>query len=520
MKDLSKLSIWLQTQFGKEASNPFSLKLRLLRWVCQRWFLIFCVAVKSDFIPTKFHTYLANELQRFYLSVKNGTDERMMIECQPQIGKSTIASELFPAWILGKEAWPIIVASYGASLAEVKSSNCRDIVNGEVYKMIFPKTLLHPETAAKDYWKTTSGGSYRAVGVGGPLTGNPGKILIGDDLFKDAADAESATVREGTHTWWKKVFYTRKQSKSGMMVINTRWHLDDVSGRLIQVQEQHEANGTDSRLYDQWKRLRFPAFAEDDEYINGELFRKKGEVLCPERFTKEDMEKTKNGMDTTDWSSLYMQNPILAENAEFKKEWFRYFEESEIRLKELTYLTLVDLAISQKQAADNTVVRTIAVERSTGYWYLIEETAGHLDPLETVDAVFFHAKTYRSHVWIESVAYQAALPKFIMEKQRKDRVFFNVDELKHTKGKSKEARIRGLIARYKAGVIFHRRSDKDLETELLQFPKGRHDDRIDCLAFALEVAEGAMPSETPKEKQRREKEEAVAFDPFASITKI
>src|ERR1017187_6051582 len=99
-----------------------------LRKMCQDIFLAFCLAVKKDFMPTKFHTHLAYELQRMYLSIKSGQDERLMIEVQPQIGKSTLGSELFPAWILGHEAWPLGVASYGTSLAEVKSQNCRDIV--------------------------------------------------------------------------------------------------------------------------------------------------------------------------------------------------------------------------------------------------------------------------------------------------------------------------------------------------------------------------------------------------------
>ena len=130
----------------------------LLRKICQAGFLEFCLAVKPDYIATKFHKTIANKLQKFYEEVRDGKDQNIMLEMQPQIGKSTLVSELFPAWVLGKEAWPVIVASYGSDLAQQKSSNCRDIVNSDVYQMIFPDSKLNPETAAKDYWKTTNGG--------------------------------------------------------------------------------------------------------------------------------------------------------------------------------------------------------------------------------------------------------------------------------------------------------------------------------------------------------------------------
>jgi hypothetical protein len=521
MSDISKLLKFLPPE--TELPVGFSDE-RLLRWMCQRSFLAFCMAVKPDFIPTKFHIYLAEKFQQIYEDTKNKIDRRYIIACPPQLGKSTITTQLFPAWVLGRENWPVICASYSADLAERNSMFCREFLNSDTYKIIFPRTRLNPDSTSKSYWQTNRGGAYRAVGTMGGLTGYSARILLADDLLSSQADAESATISDGVWSWFKTVFYTRKQSKSAMVLIATRWSLNDPTGRLIDQQQMYKGLNLAAGSYDKWDYLSFPAIAEADEDFGDGWTRKAGEVICPERFTLEDMVKTRNSLvsegKVQEWSSLYQQEPILQENAEFKNEWFRYFEEKDIAHKELTYITMVDLAISQAKAADNTVVRTIAVERNTGYWYLMEETAGHLDPLETVDAIFFHAKTYRSHVWIESVAYQAALPKFILEKQRKDRVYFNVDELKHAKGKSKEARIRGLIARYKAGTIFHRRSDTALQVELLQFPKGRHDDRIDCLAFALEVADGAMPSETPKEKEKREKEEKVDFDPFASISKI
>jgi predicted phage terminase large subunit-like protein len=488
--------------------------------MCQKGFLEFCLAVNPSYVATRFHTYIAGQLQDLYEKVRDGKDENYLLEVQPQIGKSTLASELFPAWVLGKEKWPVIVASYGASLAEQKSSNCRDIINSQVYQMIFPKTKIQQETSAKDYWKTTIGGSYRAVGVGGGLTGMSGKILIADDLFKDFADAASETIRDSTWKWWQTVFMSRKQSKSGVLLVNTRWHLQDIAGKVLEKERQDVEAGFAAHEYEQWKRLRFPAFAEEDEYFDGVLFRKAGEVLCPERFTYDDMVKRRNNTEVYEWSALYMQTPVLAENAKFKAHWFKYFDDSDIKGKQLMTLTFIDLAISQKAQADNVVIRTVGKERASGCVYLLEETAGHLDPLQTIDAMFLHFKNWRSRFWVESVGYQAALQYFVIEEQRRRQEYFEVNEIKQSKVKSKEARIEGLIPLYKAGVIFHRQSDKELESELLQFPQGRHDDRADALSFMLQVMENTAVVETPEQKKQRDEEEAESFDPNRPFNRI
>lgn len=496
----------------------------LVRRICQDGFLEFCIAVspKKDFVATAFHIILCNQLQRIYEAVRDGKDTRDIFEVQPQIGKSTVVSEMFAAWVLGKQPWPVICASYGASLAEQKSSNCRDIVNSEAYAMIFPKTRLHPESAAKDFWKTTTGGSYRAVGVGGGLTGMSGKLLICDDPFKDRAEADSETVRVATHKWWETVFMSRKQGISGIILVNTRWHLDDVSGHLRLKQKQNESKGLSKKHYDQWNLHSFPAFATEDEYIDGKLFRRTGAVLCPERFSFDAMTKTKNDTEIYEWAALYMQTPILKEDAKFKAEWFRYYEPSEIKFMLLDYYTTVDLASSKAKGADSVVVLTIGVDRSTGYWFIMDYISGHLDPDETINAIFFHVKQYHgTKVWIEAVGYQATLAFNVEKKQRQERTFFEVNDLKQGK-KSKEDKIEGLIPLYKNGQIFHRHSDRNsiLETELLAFPQGAHDDHPDALAMQKDVVRQAPVIETKEEKKAREKEEREDFDPHKPFSRI
>lgn len=458
--------------------------LEVVRYAAQKYFIVFCCAVFPDFIPTRFHSFLADYLQKIYENIASGIDERLTLAVPPQFGKSTMVSELFPAWIMGKKPWPIVCASYGTSLAELKSQHCRDIVDSDIYKYIFPKTRLNPDSTSKEFWQTSNHASYKAVGRGSGLTGHAAKILLADDLLADRAEASSETVRESSWSWWNSVFYTRKQSRSGIVLISTRWALDDIQGKIEKQQKENESRFGPRGLYDRWKNISFPAIPDEDIVVDGSLLCKAGNSLCPERFTLEDLTKTKNSYISTgkvsDWASLYMQTPIIAENAKFRREWFRYYEPEVLTGKQLYYTTTVDLAISQKKSADYTVIRTVAKEVDGPKWFLIDVTRGRLDPLQTIDAVFHHWKQYRSKVYIESVAYQAALQYFLVDEQRKRNEFFTIEEIKPSKLSKKEERIEGLIPLYKAGVVYHRKGqDENLELELMQFPFGNHDD--ECL---------------------------------------
>ena len=236
----------------------------------------------------------------------------------------------------------------------------------------------------------------------------------------------------------------------------------------------------------------------------------------------EAMRRRQNSTEIYEWSALYMQRPILKENARFKAEWFRYYEAADIKFKQLSWYILVDPASSKRAGADNTVVRAVGKERVTGYWYFGDEIAGHLDPGQTVDAIFLMVKQYPgAKVWIEGVAYQRTLEYWVTEKQRKDQIFFTVELLERKQVQSKEARIEGLIPLYKNGLIFHRiGADKPYEAELLEFPQGKHDDRIDAVSFGLDVVPNTAIVETPEQKALRIKEEKAEFDPHRAFNRI
>jgi phage terminase large subunit-like protein len=261
-----------------------------------------------------------------------------------------------------------------------------------------------------------------------------------------------------------------------------RWNQKDLVARLLEDDERRRQAGEST---EDWEVINFPAIAEKDEYVDNELVRKEGQALWPSKFPLGVLENIRQAQGLYNFVSQYQQDPIATENQEFKEHMFKYFEEEEIKYKYFNYHTLVDPAISQKRTADNTVVLTVAKEVNGPNWYRIREDAGHFTPMQTVDLIMMHQAEYKSDVYVETVQYQQALKYAIIEEQKKKQKYFIVHEIKTQS--NKETRIRGLLPLYGAGVIYHRKGDVEYERELLSFPRGRRDDRADCMSFLLQI---------------------------------
>jgi hypothetical protein len=393
---------------------------------------------------------------------------------------SQLASIYFPAWALGKfPETKFILSTYGASLSEKAGQASRDVMNSEKYQAIFPGVQLRQDTKAKARWMTKHGGSFLAVGVGGPVTGSGAEIILCDDILKDRAEAESQTMREAAWEYYRSTLYSRLEGFGAVVVIMQRWHCDDLVGKLLADSEEKKQKG---EPYDEWEVINFPAIATEDE-----KFRKAGEPLWPNKFPLPVLENIRATQGMYNFASQYQQDPVLAEFQEFKETMFKTYEQKDIQGVFMRYYTIVDPAISQKQEADNTVVLTIGKEVYGPNIYRIREDAGHFTPKETMDLVFKHQAEYKSEVFIETVAYQKALKYNIEEEQRRRNRYFIINEIKT--GTNKEIKIRGgLLPLYENGVIFHKHTDREYEHELLAFPRGKRDDRIDCMAMGVTSA--------------------------------
>lgn len=431
----------------------------------------FACLMQIDYKPSWHHRDIARQLEK----VEKGEIKRLIIMLPPRHGKSTLASVLFPAWYLGKHPnKEVITVSYSSDLSTDFGEKTRDVLRASSYQSMF-NTKIKQDSDSKQKWKTENGGSYTSVGLGGPITGRGANLLIIDDPIKNSEEALSEVYREKVWNYYTSTLYTRLEKDAAVILILTRWHQDDLAGRLIDAMD----NGSEP-----WTIVRYPAIADSDE-----KFRKIGEPLWPAKYDLDALHNIERTVGPYDWQSLYQQTPIASENQEFKKEYFKYYEQEELDGKDLNVYVMVDLAISQKASADNTSIQIVGKDPKSPQVYHLDEYTGRFDPLQVIDILFNIKQEYGSSlikVGIEGVAYQKALQYFLEEEMRRRGSYFTIEELKASG--EKETRIRGLVPMYKAGVIYHRPGlDLDLEKELLVFPVGKHDDRIDSLAYLQQL---------------------------------
>lgn len=448
------------------------------------------------YLPNWHHELIADTFMSVEKDVRAGKKRRIILSVPPRHGKSELATIRFPAWVLGRNpSWPIIVSAYSSGLATKFGERTRDLIRDERYGKIFP-VVLNKSTKSKNDWaidtvdakgnRTKSFGSYTAVGVGGSVTGKGAKIAIIDDPIKNREEANSPLQREKIWDFWTSTLSTRLEGTgNAVIVIMTRWHVDDLVGRLIEEEKQKREAGMP---HDVWEVIEFPALALQDEFYKGNLVRVEGDALWPEKLPLSELQVIRD-RSLMDWAALYQQNPVLSELQEFKEEMFEpKWSENDLKGKRLKYVTLVDPAISQKKEADNTVVLTVAKEIDGANFYRIREDAGKFTPKQTIDLIFKHQSEFDSTVFIETVAFQAALKFALEEEQVKRQIYFSIKEIR-PKG-SKEERIRQLIPLYERGVIFGRTyGDGDYIREALEFPRGKHDDRIDCMSMIFNAFE-------------------------------
>lgn len=432
----------------------------------------YCIATNEKYKPNWHHEVIASSLENI---AENGDRDFkiLIIQMPPRHGKSELATINFPSWYLGN--YPdkeIITASYSADLAQDFGRKTREVVSSPAFHKIFNIDLKEDEQS-KAKWRTNKGGSYTSVGVGGATTGRGANIFIIDDPIKNREEAESLVYREKVWYWFTSTAFTRLEPKGVMVVILTRWHLDDLAGRILANEEMQKFT----------KVISFPAIATEKEPL-----REAGEALWPERFPIAELERTKSFIGPYDFSALYQQSPILSEKQEFKPEWIKKATEQDLEHKTIRRFLTVDTALSKSANSDYTGFCDNSVDQEN-FWYL-RAWRQAVSPKELIDMLFtLHQKNNYEKIGIERTIYYEGIAPFLEDEMRKRNAFLPVVELSHNHS-HKDIRIRGLVPRYASGSIFHI-ACKDLEEEMFMFPFGVHDDVIDATAYQLQVAEQA-----------------------------
>ena len=415
--------------------------------------------------------------------------DNLIVAMPPRHGKSRGLAQDFPAWAIGRNPkCQIIIASYGAALAEQHSRRAREICNDERYPF---DVQIDDASRAADRWATTRGGLVRAAGIGGSLTGFGADFLLVDDAVADLEAAESALIRESTWGWWSTVARTRLMPKAAQIVCGTRWHEDDLIGRIMS-----------SPGASRWTLLILPAIAEDNDLLG----REPGEALWPERYPVSSYPSVADGeMSSRQFEALYQQRPAPAAGALFKRSWFEHRSAGGIprnvihtRLNAYTsvdspspvaVVIAVDAAAKTGIHNDYSAIATIACDAS-GYYIvdIIRERLEFADLLRRIEEA--NAKWAPSHVFIEEAS--SGIP-IVQELKRATRLpVVGVPP----KG-SKIARAESVTPWFESGNVRLPHTAPWIATfvdEICAFPVGRNDDMVDAVVLGLQMSDRVYES--------------------------
>ena len=443
-----------------------------------------------------------DSLEKGTLGVNN-----LLITMPPRHAKSTFGTVLFPSYFMARDPQRYIMScSYNAQLATDFGRQVRTVVEQNLINQAFPDFNLSQESRAADVWRTESGGAYFAVGVGGTTSGRPANLLLVDDPIKSREDAESLTQRNKTWNYYTSALATRLQpSNKGdqpkQIVILTRWHPDDLAGRLMDSEDWKEGR---------WKHINFPAIKkvdgrkisrrmlpeDDPRYVSPDEYRslspakrevaeEKEEPLWPERFPLEDL-KRRERLNPREFASLYQQQPYIQGGNLIRTDWWRSYPED---LKPESFTTLViaaDTAFKKSESADYSVFVVAGMDK-TGDIYIVDIVRGKYDFPELKQRMIQLNNAWRGRglraIYIEDKASGQSL---IQELKRES----GVSVIPYKVVTDKVARVNAILPLIEGGRVFLPESSvwlDDFADECVSFPNGNHDDQVDAMTIAVDV---------------------------------
>jgi predicted phage terminase large subunit-like protein len=415
--------------------------------------------------PQWYHQLLAHYLE----AVERGEITRLLVTFPPRHGKSELISVHFPAWYLGRNPDKrVIGTSYAAALAHRFSGRARNLFADSRWP--FP-VELSGDSQSKESWDIAGHrGGYVSAGVGGAITGHGAHVAFIDDPVKNAEEAESETIRESVWDWYTSTFYTRLEEGGAIVLVMTRWHEDDLAGRLLRMAKEDEDA-------DQWTVLNLPAIAEEDE----PWWRKAGEALWPDKYPIAKLERIRKTIGSRYYDALYQQRPSAAEGGILKRQWWRYWRE----MPPFDYLFQSwDMTFKDTKGSDYVVGQVWGVSGVNAY--LVDQVRDRLDFPATVKAVLDVSQRWRE-----------AGAKLIEDKANGPAVIStlaaSVPGLIPVEPEGSKMARASAVSWYVEGGNVYLPDPKltgygwvdDFVTECASFPHGAHDDQVDAMSQAL-----------------------------------
>ena len=427
-------------------------------------FIDFAKYVWPEMLVGEHHRIIAEAFDR----VIEGKCKRLMIAMPPRHGKSQLGSYLFPAYLMGKRPQSkLIVGSHTAELAQRFGRMIRNLVDEERYRELFPDIGLSADSKASGRWNTKNGGEAFFIGKGGAMTGRGGDIVILDDIL-DEQDALSDTAMENTWEWYTSGPRQRLQPNGSIIVINTRWKTDDLTGRLMRQSGQLKS--------DQWEVIEFPAILPSNT------------PLWPEYWGLEELEKVKVSIGMKKWQAQWQQQPTNDEGAILKREWWRKWTKDFVPECEYV-IQSYDTAYSKKETADYSVISTWGVftpsSDSGPNLILLDVKRGRWDFPELKRIARDSYKYWNpDNVLIEAKATGTPL------QQELRRIGIPVTMYSpggRRTGQDKVSRANAVAPLLESGMIWYPEGEEwaeELVEECASFPSGSNDDQVDSAVMA------------------------------------
>ena len=428
---------------------------------------------KSIFEDAKHHRVIAKALEQ----VAKGKIKRLIVTLPPRHGKSEMISRRFIPWLMGKDPFKsIIFATYNEDFAQDFGADCRSIMGTPQFNQVFPNFAFRQGGASKSRIQTENGGMSVFVGRGGSITGRGGDVLLVDDPIKDSVEAMSPTLRETLWNWFTQVFMTRLMTeKSKVVIVTTRWHEDDLVGRLTDPSNPHYTQEECSK----WKIINLPAFAG----INDPLKRKEGEVLWPERFNKDFLEAQRN-LDPRGFSALYQQQPSPEDGDLFQRENIQYYEKRNLP-KNLKIYAASDHAVGiDKTRHDLTCLLVVGVDEEDNIYLL--DCWWSRQPTDVVVKAMLGFMTKHKPLiwWAERGHITKSIAPFLRKRMFETSTHCRIEEVAPVANKVQ--RSQSMIGRMAMKKVFFPKVSSwggKAVDELLKFPNSRHDDFVDTLSW-------------------------------------
>lgn len=457
----------------------------------------------DNITPARHHKVLLGVLQSLAedkLIYKGQVVKNVIILAPPGSAKSTYASLVFPTWFMGyKPNSNIIMATYGSDLANKFGRKCRSICKSDEYKRIFDAELVQGNSAAND-WSITNASTYMCGGVLSGITGNRADGLIIDDPFKGREEADSETIRKKVKEEYRDSLLTRLKPKGWQLIINTRWHEDDLCGGILPKDYKGDSGFFKAADESTWYVLNFQAECQND---TDPLKRKKGEFLWTDWFPSEWWEQTKKTHAGYSWSALYQGIPTPEEGSFFKREWFRRYRFGE-EPRNLNKYIAGDYAVTENEG-DFSEEGVCGFDENEDLWVL-DWWSGQVAPNVWIDELINLVSKHDPLVSVaEGGLIRRSIEPFLKKEMQKQKCYFRQEWITSNKNKAANARaFQGLASQGKIWIPNCSWGDELIE-QLISFPHGKYDDKVDvCGLFGRILDQTYAPSgiEIDEEKKK------------------